>query len=95
LQVAIATIGPISVAVDASQSSFQFYASGVYDEPQCSSTNIDHSFVLVGYGTYNNKQYYIAKNSWGDKWGNQGYIWMSRNKNNQCGIANTGSYPLV
>ncbi|CAF0984938.1 unnamed protein product [Rotaria sordida] len=99
LQIAIATVGPISVAVDASHSSFQFYSSGVYDEPQCSSTNIDHSFILVGYDTFKNstvkKDYYIAKNSWGDAWGDKGYIWMSRNKHNQCGIANIGSYPLV
>ncbi|CAF3806664.1 unnamed protein product [Adineta steineri] len=95
LQIAIATVGPISVAIDASQSSFQFYSSGVYDEPNCSTTNIDHSFTLVGYDTYQGKQYYIAKNSWGDTWGNKGYVWMSRNKNNQCGIASTGSYPLV
>lgn len=99
LQIAIANVGPISVAVDASQSSFQFYSSGVYDEPHCSTTNIDHSFVLVGYDTFNNgtvkKEYYIAKNSWGDTWGDHGYIWMSRNKHNQCGIAAIPSYPTV
>lgn len=99
LQVAIATIGPISVAIDGEQSSFQFYSSGVYDEPKCSTQYISHSFVLVGYDTYENgtvsKDYYIAKNSWGDKWGMKGYVWMSRNKNNQCGIANIPSYPTV
>jgi cathepsin L len=99
LEIAIATVGPISVAIDASQSSFQFYSSGVYDDPMCSTTQIDHSFTLVGYDTFANatvkKEYYIAKNSWGDTWGDKGYIWMSRNKKNQCGIANIGSYPLV
>ena len=87
------------MAVDGTHSSFQFYSSGVYDEPACSQQYIDHSFVLVGYDTFNNgtvsQDYYIAKNSWGETWGMKGYIWMSRNKNNQCGIANTGSYPLV
>lgn len=88
-----AWLGPVSVAIDASQSSFQFYKSGVYYAPKCSSTNLDHGVLLVGWGVDGADQYWIVKNSWGTDWGQAGYIWMARNKDNNCGIATQATRP--
>ena len=92
---AAAEVGPISVCIDAAHSSFQNYQSGVYYEPACSSTNTDHCVLVVGYGASGSQDYYIVKNSWGTSWGMDGYIYMSRNRGNNCAIASYATYPIV
>jgi len=85
--------GPTSVAVDASQASFQMYNSGVYYDSGCSSSQLDHGMVVVGWGVDSDLPYWIVKNSWGVDWGMNGYIWMARNRSNNCGIATMASLP--
>ncbi|KAM9722759.1 cathepsin S, ortholog2, tandem duplicate 1 [Menidia menidia] len=94
LKQAVATIGPISVAIDATRPRFTFYRSGVYNDPSCSQS-VNHAVLAVGYGTLNGQDYWLIKNSWGTTFGDQGYIRMSRNRNDQCGIALYGCYPIM
>ncbi|KAJ9677959.1 hypothetical protein PVL29_022751 [Vitis rotundifolia] len=87
---------PISVAIDAGGSAFQFYSEGVF-AGRC-GTSLDHGVAIVGYGTtLDGTKYWIVKNSWGTDWGENGYIRMKRGisaKEGLCGIAIEASYPI-
>ncbi|OEH73755.1 cathepsin L [Cyclospora cayetanensis] len=97
MKAALATHGPVSVAIQADQVDFQFYKKGVFDAP-C-GTNLDHGVLLVGYGTdeETHRDFFIMKNSWGTGWGEKGFMRMAQHKGKegQCGLLLAGSYPLV
>jgi C1A family cysteine protease len=87
---------PVSIAIEADQSSFQLYAGGVLTSP-C-GTNLDHGVLAVGYGSDSGTQYFKVKNSWGATWGEAGYIRLARGASynggaGECGIYMDPSWP--
>ncbi|XP_039131864.1 zingipain-2-like [Dioscorea cayenensis subsp. rotundata] len=90
----VAAYQPVSVAIEAYGQQFQFYTSGIFDG-YC-GTNIDHAVTVIGYGSENGIDYWLIKNSWGQRWGENGYVKLHRNINmpqGKCGIALYASYP--
>ncbi|XP_059633638.1 vignain-like [Cornus florida] len=87
---------PVSVALDAGGSDFQFYSEGVFTG-DC-GTDLNHGVAIVGYGTtLDGTKYWIVRNSWGPEWGEKGYIRMQRGidaEEGLCGIAMEASYPI-
>jgi C1A family cysteine protease len=89
---------PVSIAIEADQREFQLYKSGVFTAT-C-GTNLDHGVLVVGYGSDDGSDYYLVKNSWGESWGQDGYILLGRgsqynNGDGQCGLLLQGSYPIL
>jgi len=87
---------PVSIAIEADQKDFQLYSSGVFTAP-CGTT-LDHGVLAVGYGTESGEDYYKVKNSWGETWGEKGYIKLARGvsqRGGQCGMLMSASYPSL
>ncbi|CAA7022747.1 unnamed protein product [Microthlaspi erraticum] len=86
---------PVSVGICGSERAFQLYSKGIFSGP-C-STSLDHAVLIVGYGSQNGVDYWILKNSWGKRWGMDGFMHMQRNTGNSegvCGINMLASYPV-
>lgn len=77
--------GPISVSmfVDAR---LRLYTEGIWYDKWCSEIS-NHAMLLIGYGTEKGQDYWLIKNSWGTKWGEDGYFKVARSQHeNYCGL---------
>lgn len=88
-------VGPVTIAVAASSSVFQYYKSGIIDSTSC-GTGINHAVLAVGYGTdaVLGKDYWLVKNSWGSAWGEAGYFRLVRNDTDSTSVGMCGSLTL-
>ena len=87
-------IEPVCVAVDAGNTVFQSYRSGILNSTRC-GTQLDHAITAIGYGSEAGVDYFIVRNSWGATWGEAGYIRMAANVGGGgvCGILLDPVYP--
>ncbi|GJP35802.1 hypothetical protein CLOM_g20328 [Closterium sp. NIES-68] len=70
---------PTIAFVRGSHATFLSYRKGTYNDRNCAQGVVDHSVVVVGYemDNYDTLPYWIVRNSWGDKWGEKGYMRMA------------------
>jgi len=79
-------VGPVSIC--AAAAAWDHYKGGILKK--CSG-QIDHCAQVVGYVT-GPDNYWVIKNSWGTKWGENGYMRLEMGKN-LCKISNEVTYP--
>jgi C1A family cysteine protease len=88
--------GPVTVVIDAYNTNFFNYKSGIYDA-SCGEPN--HAVMLVGYGVDSKTatKYWIIRNSWGSQWGMNGfgYVKMDVNNNYSCNLNRYGYQPKI
>lgn len=80
--------GPVASVVDASPQ-FMLYSGGVFDKP-CEEMN--HAILVVGYHKKENEKdqsYWVIKNSWGEEWGDHGYIKIKQSSDYNSCLLNT------
>jgi len=87
--------GPGTIGIDASSREFNMYSSGIFSA-QCSADN--HAVILVGFGTDSNgTQYWVVRNTWGENWGEKGYIRVKVDESNNysCFVTNEVIVPIL
>ncbi|KAJ0984366.1 hypothetical protein J5N97_002722 [Dioscorea zingiberensis] len=87
---------PVAAGIEGYGKDFQLYESGIFNG-NC-GTSIDHAVAIVGYGVENKTDYWILKNSFGVKWGENGFMRIKRNVYafwGRCGVAMQTYYPTM
>ncbi|XP_063369908.1 cathepsin K-like [Cydia amplana] len=93
MKVALYKYGPVIVTIQ-NNDAFNFYRSGVFYDPTCVDDYVGHAITIVGYGSRDGTDYWIVKNSYGEQWGEDGYMLLS-SSNNNCFVLDEPYYPVV
>ncbi|CAL5975126.1 Cathepsin_L [Hexamita inflata] len=74
----------IFVGTGTPATAFQYFTGNSIIYNPCTTWNMDHAVVLVGYGTKNGKNVWVIKNSWGTGWGDNGFFFVEIGSNSYC-----------
>jgi hypothetical protein len=88
LETRVKEAGPVSVRLNGDW--MGRYHGGIFSGP-C-GLSLNHSALIVGFGTEGSTPYWLVKNSWGTSWGENGYFRIIRGKN-ECGITHDATAP--
>jgi len=93
MMLALVNNGPLPVGIEV-YDDFMTYKSGVYHHTGLKDKfnpfeETNHAVLVVGYGeTDAGEKYWIIQNSWGPKWGLEGYVWVRRGTD-EIGVEST------
>jgi cathepsin X len=90
MKVEIYERGPIACGINANE--ILNYTGEYLDVPR-KSKEIDHIISIVGWVKMGNNQYWVIRNSWGEYWGNMGYMYLKLGEN-QLGIESDCSWAV-
>lgn len=51
---------------------------------KCGTYKPDHAVTIVGYGRYRGKNVWLVKNTWGKRWGSEGFFFAEIGKDSYC-----------
>lgn len=89
--------GPTTIGINSGDSSpFDDYKKGIMNPKGCKSNfaSLDHQVLIVGYGSENGIDYWRIKNSYGEGWGEKGFIRVARGAN-VCGVATDATHIIA
>ncbi|XP_014667859.1 PREDICTED: pro-cathepsin H-like [Priapulus caudatus] len=84
----------IGLALSTESSNFFMYGGGVLDDVGVCGSTMNHVVVIVGVGEEAGVPYWLAINSWGTDWGEDGFVKLKKNSN-LCGIGNYTILPPI
>ena len=91
LAAALAKYGPLGICINSGfrqDGDWETYTGGVLSSGCDAKTkHIDHCVQLVGYDKTGDEPYWKVRNSWGEDWGENGYIRLAYGNDNMCCVA--------